>query len=315
MSRHREHGHPVCTFRDSGAVRLGHRVTTVGRRADASRTGRPRSVWLALAAVVVYIALAAGLGNLLSGLVPDDQTTAQFALGHFIPLAIAIAGLLLFLRWTGWGRDVWREAPTPTLTPRRWWLLSIPVLVILGPIGQLGDVPWASLSIGVILVIAAGTLMVGFGEELVIRGILLTTVRARHGELVTLLVTSLVFALAHIPGSIIAGATFGAIAFQVAALAAVGASYYWVRRVTGRLWVGMLVHAVTDWVLYLESGADTPAVSMPQEHSTSPEVFPAVVQSLLLLATAIGVISVIREDRRNRRAAMAATTGGPPDVH
>lgn len=286
-------------------------MTTGGRRADASRTGRPRSIRLALAAVIVYIALAAGLGNLLSGLVRDDQATAQFALGHFIPLALAIAGLLVFLRWTGWGRDVWREAPTPTLTPRRWWLLSIPALVVLGPIGQLGDVPWASHTIGVILIVAAGTLMVGFGEELVIRGILLTAVRARHGEFVTLLVTSLVFALAHIPGSIIAGASPGAIAFQVAALASVGASYYWVRRVTGRLWVGMLLHALTDWVLYLESGADTPAVSMPQEHSVSPEMLPAVVQSLLLLATAIGVVSVIREDRRNARAAQAGRATAP----
>lgn len=73
----------------------------------------------------------------------------------------------------------------------------------------------------------------------------------------------------------------------------------------------MLLHALTDWVLYLESGADTPAVSMPQEHSVSPEVFPAVVQSLLLLATAIGVVSVIREDRRNRRAAQAGRVTAP----
>lgn len=283
-------------------------MTPAGDGAHVSTTGRPRSVWLALAAVVVYIALAAGLGNLLSGLVRDDESTAQFALGHFIPLAIAIALLLLFLRWAGWGSDVWRERPTPTLTPRRWWLLSIPVLVVLGPIGQLGDVPWASRSIGTILVIAAGTLMVGFGEELVIRGILLTAVRARHGELATLLVTSFVFALAHIPSSLIAGVSVGAIAFQVAALASVGAAYYWVRRVTGRLWVGMLVHAFTDWVLYLASGAGTPAASMPQGHSGSPEVFPAIVQSLLLLATAIGVISVIREDRRNRRAASDAAS-------
>lgn len=266
-------------------------------------SGRPPSIWLALAAVVIYVALAAGLGGLLSGLVSDDQELAQFALGHFIPLAIAIVGLLLFLRWAGWGRVVWRERPTPALTPRRWWLISIPVLVVLLPIAQLGEVPWASRPLGFILVIAAGTLLVGIGEELLIRGVLLTAVRAHHGELLALLGTSLVFALAHIPGSIIAGAPIAAIAFQVTFLAAAGAAYYWVRRVTGRLWAAMLAHALTDWVLYLASGAGTPATSLPQSHSSdSPDPLQVTVQVLLLVATTVSVISVIREDRRSRRA-------------
>ncbi len=266
------------------------------------QTGRPRSVWLALAAVAVYVLLAGGLGNLLGGLVTDDQAAAQFALGHFIPLAIAIALMLLFLRWTGWGRDVWYEAPTPTLMPRRWWLVSIPVLVVLLPIAQLSDIPWASRSAGFVLIVAAGTLMVGFGEELVIRGILLTAVRARHGEFVTLLATSVVFALAHIPSNVIAGVPLGAIAFQVTFLAAAGASYYWVRRVTGRLWVAMVIHAFTDWVLYLGSGTGTPNASIPHDHSGPAEPFPVTVQILLLIASAIGVISVVREDRRRKRA-------------
>jgi membrane protease YdiL (CAAX protease family) len=266
-------------------------------------SGRPRSIWLALAAVVVYVLLAAGLGSLLSGLVGDDQELAQFSLGHFIPLAIAIIGLLLFLRWAGWGEDVWRERPTPTLTPRRWWLVSIPILVVLLAASQLGDVPWGFRPLGFILVIAAGTLMVGFGEELLIRGILLTAVRARHGEVVAVLGTSLVFAFAHIPGSIIAGVSLATVAFQVTFLAAAGASYYWVRRVTGRLWVAMLAHALTDWVLYLASGAGTPAASIPHDHGGSPNPIQATVQIMLLVATTVSIISVIREDRRRGQAA------------
>lgn len=263
-------------------------------------TGRPRSVWLALTAVAVYVLLAAGLGNLLGSLVSEEHAVAEFALGHFIPLAIAILLLVLFLRWAGWGEDVWRERPTPTLTPHRWWLVSIPVLVILVPISQLGEIPWASRSAGFIAVIAAGTLMVGFGEELVIRGILLTALRSPHGEFVTMLVTCAVFSAAHIPSSVIAGVPPAGIAFQVGALASVGASYYWVRRVTGRLWVGMVIHAFTDWVLYLGSGGGSPTASMPQDHSGSAEPVTATVQSLLLLALAIGIVSVIREDLRTR---------------
>ncbi|KQP53932.1 CPBP family intramembrane glutamic endopeptidase [Agreia sp. Leaf283] len=263
--------------------------------------GRPRSIWMALAAVVIYVLLAAGLGNLLSGLVGDDQPQAQFALVHFIPLAIAISLLLLFLRWASWGTDVWRERPTPTLRPRRWWLVAIPVLAVAAPIAELTEVPWAETSLGLIAIIALGTLMVGFGEELVIRGILLTAVRARHGEFVTLLITTLVFAFAHIPGSIIDGVPPAYIAFQVAGLSTIGATYYWVRRVTGRLWAAMLVHAFTDFVLYLGAGSDTPSTSMAADYMAPDSAFLGTVGVLLWIALAVGVVSVIREDRRAKR--------------
>ena len=65
--------------------------------------GRPRSIWLALGVVVFYVLCAWGLGNLLSGLVGDDGSLADFSLGHFIPLAVGIGGVLLVRRWAGWG--------------------------------------------------------------------------------------------------------------------------------------------------------------------------------------------------------------------
>lgn len=264
-----------------------------------------RSTWAALALVVVYVLLAAGLGNLLGGPADNDSPLAEFALSHFIPLAVAIVVLVLFIRRAGWGAAIWRERPTPTLTPRRRWLVSIPVLAVLSPISQLGDVPWADRGAWFLAVVAAGVLMVGFGEELLVRGVLLTAVRARHGEFVTLLVTAVVFALAHIPGSVIAGVSPAVILFQVAALASTGVTYYWVRRVTGRLWVGVLVHAFTDWTLYLASGAGTPTAGLTQSTTTGlgGSILTAIVGGLLLLAAALSVVSVIREDHRNRRTA------------
>uniref|UniRef100_UPI0028A65703 CPBP family intramembrane glutamic endopeptidase n=2 Tax=unclassified Microbacterium TaxID=2609290 RepID=UPI0028A65703 len=101
---------------------------------------------------------------------------------------------------------------------------------------------------------------------------------------------------------ITAGASLATIAFEVAFLAAAGASSYWVRRVTGRLWVAILVHAFTDWALYLASGAGTPAASLPQAHSSeNPDPFQATFQTLLRIATTISLVSIIREDRLTRR--------------
>ncbi len=70
---------------------------------------------------------------------------------------------------------MWRERPTPTLTPRRWYLVAIPILMT-------------------------------------------------ASSLAVLLITSLVFALAHIPGSIIAGGPPAVIAFQLGGLIIAGAS-------------------------------------------------------------------------------------------
>src|SRR5690349_15143736 len=234
-----------------------------GGTAATSRTARPRSIWLALGVVVFYVLCAWGLGNLIGGLADDDDPLAEFALGHFIPLAVGIAGVLLFLRWTGWGSDVWRERPTPTLTPRRWWLIAIPMLTVTVLLLELADVPWGERTFGFLAFVALGTLMVGFGEELVMRGVLLTAVRARFGEFSVFVITCVVFSLAHLPAYLFDGLPLFIIAFNVAGLLSAGATYYWVRRVTGRLWVGMLVHALTDWVLYVGSDVGLPAAAVP----------------------------------------------------
>ncbi|PZE35950.1 hypothetical protein DEJ21_09525 [Curtobacterium sp. MCSS17_006] len=260
---------------------------------------RRHGVLTALVAIVVYVLLAAGLGNVLSDLVSDDHEAAQFALGHLIPLPIGIVLLLLAVRWAGNGRAVWRERPTPTMTPHRWYLLVIPVLAVGTYLVESTQIPWAERGIGIIALVAVGTLLVGLGEELAIRGVLLAAVRERHGEFVTLLVTSLVFALIHIPGSIVAGNPPLVIVIQVAGLSVVGATYYWIRRVTGRLWAGVLVHAFTDWVLYLSGSDVVPAASMSQGQ-TPTDLIVGNAELVLWLFLAIGVVSVIREDRRNR---------------
>lgn len=266
---------------------------------------RPHTVLMAFGVVVGYILLAAGLGNLLSGLVSEDQELTQFALGHLIPLPIGLVLMLLYVRWRGNGAQVWRERPTPTLTPRRWYLILIPVIVVTVSASSLFNVAWTQLSFGVIALITVGTLLVGFGEELALRGVLLTALRERHGEFVTLAVTSFVFALAHIPGSIVAGNSLAFFALQLFGLTIAGAGFYWIRRVSGRLWVAAVVHAFSDWVLYL-AAAKTPAASMPQGHETNDSLVFGYVEILLWVFLAVSVVSVIREDRRNKAQQVGA---------
>ena len=261
---------------------------------------RRHTLLAALAAILIYVLLAVALGNVLSDLVSDDQEAAQFALGHLVPLPIGIAVLLLVVRWSGNGAAVWKEQPTPTLRPRRWYLIAIPVLAVGTYLVGATAIPWAERGVGIIALVAAGTLLVGLGEELAIRGVLLAALRERHGEFVTLFVTSLVFALIHIPGSIISGNPLLFIVIQVAGLMVVGGTYYWIRRITGRLWVAVLVHAFTDWVLYLSGDDVVPATSVPRGQSAT-DLITGNAEIVLWLFLALGVLSVIREDHRNRK--------------
>lgn len=264
----------------------------------------PRRFWVGLVALIVYVLLAAVLGNILGDLAPADDATAEFAFSHFIPLTIAIGLGLFFVSWSGWSNDVWRGRSTLKDEPRRRWLIAIPALMIALALTQLASVPWAERGLGTVLIVLVGTIMVGLGEELVFRGILFTSIRARHGELVTLLATALLFAAAHIVGSVWAGVDPAAIAFQVAVLTMNGSLYYWVRRVTGQLWAAVAIHALTDFVLYMSSGAASAAEAMTTSNDT-PDPVLATIQFILIALAIAGVISAAREDHRARKGRQA----------
>jgi membrane protease YdiL (CAAX protease family) len=265
----------------------------------------PRTVWVALVAAAVYVLLAAGLGNLLDALVDPGSPTAEFAITHLVPLPIAIAAGLAFARWSGWWHDIWTTPRVTAARPRRLWMLAVPVLMLIIPTVGLTRVPWAERAVGFVLVAAVGCLLIGLGEELFYRGILRVGIRAHHGELVTLLAVSLLFGLSHSFGSLINDVPPSTIAFQVAFTAMDGALLYTVLRVTGRLWVPILLHAFTDFSLYVQSADSTPAVGHAPD---DPDPVLAAAQTALIVLSVVVVISTALEDRRTRRERRASTT-------
>ncbi|GAA1939725.1 CPBP family intramembrane glutamic endopeptidase [Agromyces allii] len=257
-----------------------------------------RTFWVGLAAAAVYVLLAAGLGNLMDVLVPTDSPELEFALSHLVPLPVAIALGLWFARWSGWWSDIWTQTPVTAEPPRRRWMLAIPMLLLVGPVLGLFDVPWSERSIGLVLLLALGCLLVGLGEELFYRGILRVSLRAHHGELVTLVVTSLLFGLSHSLGSLLNGVPAGTIAFQVAVTAFDGALYYVAFRATGRLWVPVLIHAITDYALYLQGDEWSAATG-----HAAPDPGPVAIgaQFVLWALMMAVVVSFALEDARARR--------------
>ncbi|WP_248703975.1 CPBP family intramembrane glutamic endopeptidase [Curtobacterium sp. MWU13-2055] len=269
-------------------------TTDIGRRREV-----PRLFWIALVACAVYVVMAAGLGNLLSAAVDgENHPIADWLAGTWIPVGIMIIVGLYFARRSGWWKDIWHERPVAVGRPRRWWWLAAPLLSLVSTVILFSLVPWSEASAGIIVVVLIGALGVGVGEELYFRGILVTALRAHHSEFVVLIVSSVMFGLAHVVGYLIAGLPLGLILFQVAFISMDGALYYAARRATGRLWAPMLLHGLNDAALFLQTagrnheGAEPPATT-------------GVIEIVLIALSVAIAISVLREtlrDRRERRA-------------
>jgi len=271
-----------------------HTVDSAGGTSTGFRL-RPR-IWVGLVAVAFYVFLAGWVGQYLGELAPEGDSLADFALGHFIPLPIGIGAALLFLHLSRWQRAVW-TSPSVIGERRRWWMLAIPVLFLIQIVIGLSTENWQSKLPSTVMIVLAGTLLVGIGEELYLRGILRVSVLERHGEFAALLITSIVFGLAHTVKFLFEGLPVGLVLFQIVFLAMDGALFYGALRATGTLWVPIVLHALNDFQLYLHAGTDggAPAPEFGNDPIT-------IGSELILMALSVAlVISTIRNDLRRRK--------------
>lgn len=255
----------------------------------------PRAIWVGLLAAIVYVAVAAGIGEMLGNLARDDATLG-FVLGTYIPVAVLIVAGLLLVRYAGWTKEVW-SAPSPFSERRRWWLLAIPLALAIQTALILASVPWMDRPATLILVFLVGSLLVGLGEELYFRGILRVTVLGHHSELTALLVSSIAFGLAHTVKFIISGMPLGATALDVAFLAMNGALFYGALRATGTLWVPVLLHGLGDFARFMQQGGeeDTGADALGNGAAD------AGIEYVLIALSIALVVSLARDHIRARR--------------
>lgn len=151
-------------------------------------------------------------------------------------------------RW-GWWQALFREQRLEQ--PR--WTRAIPVLWVLVIVTTLIVAPWGDWSTGLVLLILVGTLMVGFGEEIVFRGYVLVGARARFPEAGAWFTSTLLFALLH-GLNIVTGQALGTTVQQIVSAFVFGTALYFIRRVTGLLVVGMALHGLWDFATFIGHG-------------------------------------------------------------
>lgn len=236
-------------------------------------------------AVAVLYAVVFLAGGLISGVDYDEITqTASNVFGFVVvPVGLGIlATLALTWRW-GWWRPLFTE--TRRLEHPRWARL-IPVAIVLYVVVALAFAPWGDWSAGLVALILAATLMVGFGEEIVFRGYLLVGARGRYSELGAWFVTSGLFGLFH-GLNIFTGQSVGATIQQVVFAFLIGSSFYLVRRVTGLLVAGMVLHGLWDFTTFISSGRGEAADAVSGSAlAASPFVW---ITAILTVATLVSI--------------------------
>jgi hypothetical protein len=179
---------------------------------------------------VDYDVIADSTGNILRGIVPM--------------VAISLAWGLAVSHWAGWSPAIWsRQVPG---MPRVLWLIPACWFGICA--ARLLATPWGNFDALYFAVLGAATLMVGFNEELLFRGILAHGARGTGlwTEARVMLVSAVGFGLFHLP-NVLAGQALGPTLVQVAYAAVMGIALYASMRVSGTILLPVAMHALWDF--------------------------------------------------------------------
>lgn len=189
--------------------------------------------------LAMLVLLVAGYGTDLTSLAPQALGRLQAGL-YFISMSAALAGVLYYRRVRG-GRGRWAGFALRGFNPALllWaFVLIFAVGVVLEPLLRL--LPDVKMDVGrggwtILMLVVFAPIF----EELLCRGVVLGSLRARYGVTVAWLVSSLFFGVLHVQPA------------QVVSASVIGLILGFVYLSTESLWSVMILHALNNAVAYL----------------------------------------------------------------
>ena len=216
------------------------------------------------------------------------DSTSNIVEGIVLPVALAsafTAAVTSYLGW--WGPAIHEELGAPR------WLWVVPLLMFLPGLGALlGGFGPADRSASYLFWLGVGTLLVGFGEEMLTRGTGLVGLRGGFREPMAWFFSCLLFGLVHAL-NVFFGQSLGSTVQQIAIAFVAGSVLYITRRVAGTLILCMVLHAWIDFTTFAFSDAAGDA--------ESPFLVLSFLQWLAFVLAIAGVVVVLRRsnDRRD----------------
>ncbi|MFG6404069.1 CPBP family intramembrane glutamic endopeptidase [Microbacterium sp. P04] len=194
------------------------------------------AIWAAYVVIIVAVSLLSGIPY------PDIGTTADSTWrGAVLDLAFGAAFLIVVATLLGW----WRPALFERHRSHHKWPIFVPIIMALAAVLNLVNTDWSRFDTSFLLSLIALGVLVGFSEEMMARGLVLTAFWARLGEGWVWFLTSALFGLMHLVNAVL-GAPLGSSLAQVALAFASGTAFYILRRVTGSLIWAMALHGLWD---------------------------------------------------------------------
>lgn len=174
-------------------------------------------------------------------------------------LAGSLVGIAAASAFGWWPQILGRDAGVTSW--HRW--IPLVVLVLVLATTDYRDLP--DLDVELLVWIVAASVLVGFSEELAFRGVVVVDLRAAgQREERVFWLSTLLFALIHLPNMVLGAAPAAAIAQTVFAFLA-GTLFYVIRRASGTIVAAMALHALWDFTLFATSADALNAIRIVAE--------------------------------------------------
>lgn len=204
----------------------------------------------ALLIVIVYAAILVVIEMFMG--VPYTEFSKSINnmfMGVLIPIAIGSVILTSIALWSGWWKDLWRDKYH--IKDHGWMHIFLVLFIVAISMNFLvGHI--SSLSSTYILVTLMATILVGYSEELLTRGLLICGARGSgFSEVKVFYIVMIVFGFIH-GINFVNGQSLAITIEQMFMAGLLGGVFYTIFRKTGFLIVPMIVHALWDFSLFTQ---------------------------------------------------------------
>jgi membrane protease YdiL (CAAX protease family) len=211
--------------------------------------------WKALLMAAVYYALYEAIGlyivaPLFSEIWGEEGTASYIFFTTALPIMLACVLLVVFAISIGWLKELFARQP---IRGGRW--MWIAVAVVLGfNILHMASIDYGKASADLVAMWLFTGLFIGFAEEVLTRGYVVTLMRrAGYREIVVALASAGIFAALHLGNVFTTNQGWFTTLFQVFYTFFFGICMYLALRVTGNLIWPILLHATTDPTIFLSN--------------------------------------------------------------